>query len=81
MSNLNHRLEKLEQQHGPSDKIYIVVYDSDGRATHGSIPTGLIGKTREEINAMVEADKSITTLSVAVYLPDNERSDTMPGEP
>lgn len=72
MSNHRNRLEKLEQIHRPSEKIYVVYYDDQGRAIEGSAPE-LIGKTREEIGEMIETDRSVITLTV-VWLPDNGRN-------
>jgi hypothetical protein len=74
MSSLYNRLEKLEQQHGPAERILTVIYDYDNRiATDKSSPE-LIGKSREEIDSMIAADKKNIFL-VLIYIPDNKRPD------
>ena len=72
MSNLNNRLDKLENINAPADrKILVVIYDPEtGRATDKSAPE-IRGMTREEITAKFDSE-NIVFLNV-VYIPDNGR--------
>jgi hypothetical protein len=70
MSTLNSRLEKLEQRHGPFEKVYFIYFDSQGQVIEGS-PPELIGLTREDARDQIEADQSVN--SIIVWIPDNSR--------
>ena len=60
MSSHKQRLEKLEKQHAPENKIYVTKYGENGRVSYGS--PELMGMTEAEVNQYVGTNDTVVKI-------------------